>query len=58
MPQSADKVLDHASLFREPEYVELLARKRAGEGTPPDVKVQVIADWTKCWDYRETKFAR
>ena len=58
MPQSADKVLDHASLFREPEYVELLARKRAGEGTPPDVKVQEIADWTKSWDYREKNFAR
>ena len=58
MPQSADKVLDHASLFREPEYVELLARKRQGEGNPPDVKVQEIADWTKSWDYREKNFAR
>jgi nitrogenase molybdenum-iron protein beta chain len=58
MPQSAEKVLDHASLFREPEYVEMLARKRAGEGTPPDVKVQEIADWTKSWDYREKNFAR
>ena len=59
MPQSADKVLDHASLFREPEYVGTArpqgARARA---CPPDVKVQEIADWTKSWDYREKNFAR
>ena len=29
MPQSADKVLDHAPLFREPEYQDMLARKKA-----------------------------
>ena len=28
MPQSADKVIDHEMLFREPEYQELFARKK------------------------------
>ena len=28
MPQSAEKVLDHAKLFHEPEYQELFKRKR------------------------------
>ena len=28
MPQSAEKVLDHAPLFREPEYQEMLKRKK------------------------------
>ena len=29
MPQSAENILDHAPLFREPEYQEMLARKKA-----------------------------
>ena len=29
MPQSAEKILDHAPLFREPEYQELFKRKQA-----------------------------
>ncbi|WP_026379578.1 nitrogenase molybdenum-iron protein subunit beta [Afifella pfennigii] len=59
MPQSAEKVLDHAPLFRQPEYQEMLARKRAEvEDMPPAEKVAEIADWTKSWDYREKNFAR
>ncbi len=59
MPQSADKVLDHAPLFREPEYTDMLARKKAEfECMPQDAKVQEIADWTKSWDYREKNLAR
>jgi nitrogenase molybdenum-iron protein beta chain len=58
MPQSADKVLDHAPLFREPEYVEMLKRKGAVEGVPPKEEVVKIADWTKSWEYREKNFAR
>ncbi len=59
MPQSADKVLDHAPLFREPEYVDMLARKKAEfECGHPDAKVQEIADWTKTWEYREKNLAR
>jgi nitrogenase molybdenum-iron protein beta chain len=58
MPQSADKVLDHAPLFREPEYTEMLARKGTCEGMPPKAQVKEIADWTKSWEYREKNFAR
>src|SRR5690349_5746772 len=59
MPQSAEKVLDHAPLFREPEYKEMLARKRAAfEHMPPAEKVQEVADWTKSWKYREKNLAR
>ena len=31
MPQSAEKILDHAPLFRKPEYQEMLARKARGK---------------------------
>jgi nitrogenase molybdenum-iron protein beta chain len=58
MPQSAEKVLDHAPLFKEPEYKEMLARKRVGEGMPPQERTVQIADWTKSWEYREKNFAR
>jgi nitrogenase molybdenum-iron protein beta chain len=59
MPQSAEKVLDHAPLFREPEYKDMLAKKKAAfECMPPDAKVAEIADWTKSWDYREKNLAR
>ncbi|MEY4576180.1 MAG: hypothetical protein RL701_883 [Pseudomonadota bacterium] len=58
MPQSPDKILDHAGLFREPEYVEMLKRKREGENMPSDAQVAKIEDWTKSWDYREKNFAR
>ncbi len=59
MPQSADKVLDHAPLFREPEYQDMLARKKAEfECMPEAAKVQEIADWTKTWEYREKNLAR
>ncbi|RJF89865.1 nitrogenase molybdenum-iron protein subunit beta [Oleomonas cavernae] len=59
MPQSAEKVLDHAPLFREPEYREMLAKKKAlFEGMPADDVVQKTSDWTKSWEYREKNFAR
>ena len=58
MPQSAEKVLDHAPLFRQPEYVEMLAKKRLGEGMPAHEQTKETADWTKSWEYREKNFAR
>ncbi|MDR3535342.1 MAG: nitrogenase molybdenum-iron protein subunit beta [Acetobacteraceae bacterium] len=58
MPQSADKVLDHAPLFRQPEYREMLARKGREEGMPSSEETQKVADWTKSWDYREKNLAR
>ncbi|MFA5121527.1 nitrogenase molybdenum-iron protein subunit beta [Zavarzinia sp.] len=59
MPQSAEKVLDHAPLFREPEYRQMLAKKKAlFEDMPADEVVQKTADWTKSWEYREKNLAR
>ncbi|MEM8836642.1 MAG: nitrogenase molybdenum-iron protein subunit beta [Pseudomonadota bacterium] len=59
MPQSADNVLDHAPLFQQPEYKEMLkAKKEKYEGGHPDVKIEEIGDWTKSWEYREKNLAR
>jgi nitrogenase molybdenum-iron protein beta chain len=58
MPQNAENILDHAPLFREPEYCDMLARKGELEGMPPAAKVVEIDDWTRGWDYREKNFAR
>jgi nitrogenase molybdenum-iron protein beta chain len=59
MPQSAGKILDHAPLFREPEYRDMLARKKAAfENMPPAEETQRVAEWTKSWEYREKNFAR
>ena len=59
MPQSAEKVLDHAPLFREPEYQEMFARKREQFECP--VSNDAVAeqrDHTKSWEYREKNLAR
>jgi len=59
MPQSAERVLDHATLFKEPEYQAMFEAKRETFECPhPTDKVQDIADWTKTEDYREKNFAR
>jgi nitrogenase molybdenum-iron protein beta chain len=58
MPQSADKVIDHENLFREPEYQEMLANKKAFEYNHADAKIQEIVQWTKTEDYKEKNFAR
>jgi nitrogenase molybdenum-iron protein beta chain len=59
MPQSAEKVLDHAPLFREPEYTEMLKNKKEQwECGHPDQKVAEVGDWTKSWEYREKNLAR
>ncbi|CAA7618096.1 nitrogenase molybdenum-iron protein subunit beta [Magnetospirillum sp. UT-4] len=59
MPQSADNVKDHISLFKEPEYQELFANKKANfECRPSDEAVAAQADYTKTWEYREKNFAR
>ena len=43
MPQTADKVIDHELLFREPEYQKLFADKKANfEFNHSDVKVAEI----------------
>ncbi|MCA0920185.1 nitrogenase molybdenum-iron protein subunit beta [Pseudooceanicola nanhaiensis] len=59
MPQSADKVLDHAPLFQQPEYKEMLENKKVKfECGHPDEMVKEIGDWTKSWEYREKNLAR
>ncbi|MEF2070887.1 nitrogenase molybdenum-iron protein subunit beta [Consotaella aegiceratis] len=59
MPQSAEKVLDHGPLFKEPEYQEMLKNKKtAFENGHSDEKIVEIADWTKSWEYREKNLAR
>ncbi len=59
MPQSADKVLDHLPLFREPEYQELFKNKKEKyECGHSDEKVAEVAEWTKSWEYREKNLAR
>ena len=58
MPQSADKILDHENLFREPEYQEMLAEKKQFEFNHADAKIQEIVQWTKTEDYKVKNFAR
>ena len=59
MGQNADNVLDHANLFREPEYLEMLGRKkREFENPSGSDEVEKIREWTKTPEYREKNFAR
>ena len=59
MPQSADKIKDHITLFQEPEYKELLADKKANfECRHPDEAVDAQLEYSKSWEYREKNFAR
>src|SRR3954468_15876042 len=58
MPQSAEKILDHALLFREPEYQDMFARKHAMDGMPCAEETAKVAEWTKSWEYREKNLAR
>ena len=56
MPQSADKVIDHELLFREPEYQKIFADKKANfEFNHSDARVAEIRDWTKSKDYKAGK---
>jgi nitrogenase molybdenum-iron protein beta chain len=59
MPQSAEKIKDHVSLFQDPEYQEMFARKRDQFECRPSVEqVEQVAEWMKGWDYREKNLAR
>ncbi|NBC33677.1 MAG: nitrogenase molybdenum-iron protein subunit beta [Alphaproteobacteria bacterium] len=59
MPQNLDPVKDHISLFQEPEYQNLLNKKRElFENRHDPEKVQEVLEWTKTWDYREKNFSR
>ncbi len=59
MPQSAEKVIDHVDLFREPEYKEMLDAKRQQFECPHSAElVQETLEWTKTDEYREKNFQR
>ncbi|WP_372529121.1 nitrogenase molybdenum-iron protein subunit beta [Piscinibacter sp.] len=58
MPQSAEKILDHEMLFREPEYQSMLENKKAFEFNHPDARIKEIVEWTKTEDYKEKNFKR
>ena len=57
--QSADKVIDHFTLFRQPEYKELFERKKTEfEYGHSDEEVARVSAWTKTEEYKEKNFAR
>jgi nitrogenase molybdenum-iron protein beta chain len=59
MPQTADKILDHEKLFREPEYISLFENKKQNfEYGHSAEKVQSVCEWTKTQDYQDKNFAR
>jgi nitrogenase molybdenum-iron protein beta chain len=59
MPQSAETIKDHVTLFREPEYRAMFhGKKQAYECRPDDGAVAAQAEHTKSWEYREKNFAR
>ena len=58
MPQSADKILDHELLFREPEYQKLFEDKKAFEYNHAEVRIEEVRNWTKTPEYQEKNFAR
>ncbi len=58
MPQSAEKILDHEMLFREPEYQKLFEDKKAFEFNHAEVRIEEIRNWTKTPEYKEKNFSR
>ncbi|WP_237153172.1 nitrogenase molybdenum-iron protein subunit beta [Oryzibacter oryziterrae] len=58
MPQSAEKILDHAPLFREPEYKEMLANKKMFECGASSGEVDDMVEYTKTKEYQDKNFAR
>ena len=58
MSQSADKVIDHELLFREPEYQKMLTDKKEFEFNHSDDKIKSIVEWTKTEDYKAKNFSR
>jgi nitrogenase molybdenum-iron protein beta chain len=58
MTQNPDNVLDHFDLFRQPEYVEMLANKKKFENPVADADLERVREWTKTTEYQEKNFAR
>ena len=58
MPQTVEKILDHAQLFNEPEYKALFDRKKEFEcGSSPE-EIAKQSDYINTWEYREKNLAR
>ncbi|MBK6974259.1 MAG: nitrogenase molybdenum-iron protein subunit beta [Sterolibacteriaceae bacterium] len=59
MPQSAEKVIDHEMLFRQPEYADMFAKKKSEfEFKHPDEKISEVNEWTKTTEYQTLNFQR
>ena len=59
MTQSAEKVIDHEMLFRQPEYTEMFENKQKNfEYKHAEEKIIEIREWTKTKEYQEKNFAR
>ncbi|KAB1083548.1 nitrogenase molybdenum-iron protein subunit beta [Neorhizobium galegae] len=59
MTRPAEKILDHAALFREPEYRKMLGEKKINFESPHLDKVASDQrDFTKTWKYRDKNLAR
>jgi nitrogenase molybdenum-iron protein beta chain len=59
MSQSAEKVLDHFKLFREPEYTEMFANKKENfEFAVPAEELKKQIEYAKTAEYKEKNFAR
>jgi nitrogenase molybdenum-iron protein beta chain len=58
MPQSAEKIKDHAKLFNEPEYEALFEHKKQFECGHSAEAVAAQAAHINTWEYREKNLAR
>jgi len=58
MSQNSEKVLDHFTLFRSPEYQEMFENKKTFENPVPTDARDAARDWTKTQEYQEINFAR
>ncbi|MEW6682478.1 MAG: nitrogenase molybdenum-iron protein subunit beta [Nitrospirota bacterium] len=59
MSQNADNILDHANLFREPEYLQMFENKKQQFEDPcGSDELEKIREWTKTPEYRELNFKR
>jgi nitrogenase molybdenum-iron protein beta chain len=58
MTQNPDNVLDHFDLFRQPEYIEMLANKKKFENPVEDTELERVREWTKTPEYQEKNFGR
>jgi len=58
MSQNPDKVVDHFTLFRSPEYLKMFENKKVFENPVPAESLSTACDWTKTQEYRDINFAR